>query len=54
MPQIETRIRLIVREEMRQQFEEVWLPRLRAMMKDLLSKFARCASRWNALKPMWG
>jgi hypothetical protein len=31
MPQLETRMRVIVREEMRQQFEEVWLPRLRAM-----------------------
>jgi hypothetical protein len=31
MPQLETHMRVIVREEMRQQFEEVWLPRLRAM-----------------------
>ncbi len=34
MPQLEVRIRAIVREEMQRMFEEVWLPRMQAMWRE--------------------
>jgi hypothetical protein len=34
MPQLETRMKLIVSEQIRQQFEEVWLPRLRLIIRE--------------------